>query len=791
MKGNDKDKRAAGDVSLDQVREMIYAALNARDKDAWISEVYPSYIIARKDEQYFRVSWSMMDGKVSLGEEMTPVERVWVEVRSSQAEGDEGVDLLMRLGSSRDAEGMSWDVLIAEPGFTKNGWYLPEAVLRGSASLFENVDVNLFELPQGVTHVPAEIFDIKSFLVKNKVGWIDGARYAAGEGLKGTLHFLEEAKWLGKNLLSAQKSGKSIYGLSYDCAVRAAQDTVGGKQVMVMSEIKKADSVDIVSRPAAGGKFLRAVASVPAQKNRQEEPMKKKLWEMISEKRPALLAGKSLETISDNEVEALARMAMEPETPATPPEQQNDEVKILRCEMAVKDALSESGLPDLSKERIRKQFVGRVFETEELTRAIADEKDYLAKVQAASPPPAVPGSGVSAGLDSFDKATMAVDRMFGLTKDDVVALSRMDRLDSKPVFADLRAVADFSNYGQVPSFNGIREAYVFFTGDTEISGRFNRKAIPRDILARMDIDSATFSYVLGNTLNRRLVKQYMETDFGEGLLISIRKSVKDFRTQEAVLVGGFPDIATVDPETADYQEIAGVTDEESTYTIGQKGNLLTITRKTIINDDISIIQRLVAALGRAARRTHAKYVWAFFTGNANCSDGTAWFTAGHGNLGSTALSHATALIAYKALANMTEKDSAEKLGLLDNPSVKPNLIVPVALFDTGEKIEKEDFYYSTNDLTTKVPNPLKGKVTSKMISLLSDDTDWGLLLPPEIVDMVEMGYLNGRQEPEFFLADSPQSEQVFVADKIRYKIRHEYGGAEIDYRSGYKAVVAG
>jgi len=107
MKGNDKDKRAAGDVSLDQVREMIYAALNARDKDAWISEVYPSYIIARKDEQYFRVSWSMMDGKVSLGEEMTPVERVWVEVRSSQAEGDEGVDLLMRLGSSRDAEGMS------------------------------------------------------------------------------------------------------------------------------------------------------------------------------------------------------------------------------------------------------------------------------------------------------------------------------------------------------------------------------------------------------------------------------------------------------------------------------------------------------------------------------------------------------------------------------------------------------------------------------------------------------------------------------------------------------------
>lgn len=789
----DKDgKRAAGDVSLDQVRDMIWEALQARDKDAYISEVYPSYIVASKDGQYFRLAWSMMDGKVTLGEEMTPVERVWVEVRSSQAEPEEGVDLLMRLGQARDPEGTTWEVLIAEPGFTRNGWYLPETVLRGAAALFEGVDVNLFELPQGVTHVPAASFDLKPFLVKNKCGWIDGVRYAAGEGLKGILHFLDASKWLGKNLLAAQQEGQNIYGLSYDCAVRAAQDTVAGKSVMVMSEIRKADSVDIVSRPAAGGKFLRAVASVPAQPNHEEAAMKEKLWKMISEKRPDLLQGKTLEGTPDAEVETLARMAMDPKPPAAPdPGAKPDEVKILRCEMAVKDALAESGLPDLSKERIRKQFAGRLFEAEELTRAIADEKDYLAKIAAPAAPDPIPGSGASAGIDTFDKACMSVDRMFGLSRDNVVALSRMDRLDSRPVFEDLRAVADFSGYDQVPAFAGLREAYVFFTGDREVRGILNRRAIPKDVLSRMDINSATFTYVLGNTLNRRLVKEYMEADFGEALLISVRKAVKDFRTQEAVLVGGFPDIATVDPEAADFAEIAGVTDEESSYTVGQKGNLLTITRKAIINDDISVVQRLVTKLGRATRRTHAKYVWAFFTGNANCSDGTAWFTGGHGNLGATALSHATALVAYKALAAMTEKDSGEPLGLLDGFNVKPTLVTPVALFDTGEKIATEDFYYTANDLTTKVPNPLKGKVNAKMISLLTDATDWGLLLPPEVADMVEMGYLNGRQEPEFFLNDSPQGEQVFVADKIRYKVRHEYGGAVVDYRSGYKAVVAG
>jgi hypothetical protein len=334
--------------------------------------------------------------------------------------------------------------------------------------------------------------------------------------------------------------------------------------------------------------------------------------------------------------------------------------------------------------------------------------------------------------------------------------------------------------------------YAYFTGDAEVNGRFNRKALPPELRSSMDISSSTFTYVLGNTLGRRLVGIYKALSYLEELLISVKKPVKDFRTQEAVLVGGFPDLSTVDPEAADYQEIAGVTDEESTYAIGQKGNILTITRKTIINDDISIIQRLIDGLGRAARRTHAKYVWAFFIDNAACSDGTAWFTGAglHVNLGAAALTHATALIAYKALGTMTEKDSGERLGLLSDPSVKPNLVGPIDIMETIQKIATEDFYYTgAADLTTKTPNPLKGKVNPVVVPLFTDAADWGLLLPPQLADMVEMGYLNGREEPELFVADMPQSEQVFIADKIRHKIRHEYAGAMIDFRTGYKGVV--
>jgi hypothetical protein len=571
---------------------------------------------------------------------------------------------------------------------------------------------------------------------------------------------------------------------------------VDGKPVFKVLKFVAADSVDIVTRPAAGGKFNRAVASMPAQ-NKEAQTMKKTLWDLIAKLRPDLLKGKVFDTITDQDVEAIAKMAMEPATGGggqdptdskTVAELKN-EVAVLRCGMALDRALAASELPEIAQTRIRATFAGKAFKDEDLTRAIADEKDYLAKINTQADPDPVSSSGIRVGLGTYERACMAVDRLFGLTAADLTALAAHRRLDNQPFFEDVRSAQDIGDYDKIPGFTGLREMYTFFTGDREVNGRFDRKNLPAELRSRMDVTSATFTYVLGNTLGRRLVALYKDFKYREELLISIRKAVKDFRTQEAVLVGGFGDVATVDPESGDYAEISGVTDEESTYTLGQKGNLLTITRKTIINDDISIVQRLIAGLARALRRTHAKYVWSFFIDNATCSDGTAWFTGGHGNLGATALSHATALVAYLALAGMTEKDSDEPLGLLDDPDVKPALVGPMALLATIEQIANEEFYYSSNDLTTKVPNALKGKVIPVPFSLLTDANDWGMILPPSVADCVEMGYLNGRQEPEMFVADSPQSEQVFVADKIRHKVRHEYAGAQIDYRSGYKAEV--
>jgi len=646
--------------------------------------------------------------------------------------------------------------------------------------------VNLYELPAGATHVPDVLFDLKQLLVKNKAAAISGVRYVAGEGMKGILTFLDSAKWLGKNLIAAMKTGAPVYGLSYDCAVRARKDVVDGRSVIRAVKFLAADSVDIVTRPAAGGKFNRAVAA----QTKEEIMNKKQLWDLILRMRADLLSGKTIEAVTDDELRAIAA-EMKPGGPAQDPGQKDEAVAILRSEMALDKALAKSELPEATQTRVRDLFKGKAATDEEIQRAVAGEKDYLAKL---NPQPGLEvgdQTRISVGIGTVQRAQMAMDRAFGLTGEDMTAMSRMTRLDNQPFFDDpvLRSRQDLEKFDEVPAFRGLRDMYEFFTGDKEVTGRFMRNNLPPDLRSRMDINSATFTYALGNTMGRRLVKDYLAVNYREDLLISVRKAVRDFRQQEAVNVGYFPDLSTVDPEAADYVEIAALTDEESTYTVLQRGNILTISRKAIINDDISLIQRGVSRLGRAARRTHGKYVWSFIVDNATCSDGTALFTNGHGNLGAAALTIATAYIAYVAMGKFTEKDSGERIGLLDDPNVKPNLIGPVDITHLIEQVAKDEFYYATNDLTDKVRNPMMGKVNPVALSLLTDTDDWALLYPPDVVDIVEMGYLNGRQEPEMFVADSPQNEQVFVADEIRHKIRHEYAGAAIAYQAGYKAEV--
>jgi len=213
----------------------------------------------------------------------------------------------------------------------------------------------------------------------------------------------------------------------------------------------------------------------------------------------------------------------------------------------------------------------------------------------------------------------------------------------------------------------------------------------------------------------------------------------------------------------------------------------------IINNSIELIQAMVKRMARAARLAHAKYVWSLFINNANCPDGTAWFTAGHGNLANDALDFSSLVTAITALANMTEAGSGEKIGI-DLGTFKWHLVVPIGLWDVAVKKNQADSYFTVNDLTSKEPNPVQklfGERNERIIicPFFTDTNDWGILRDKEDVPIVEMSYLMGQEDPQFINHEGPTNERVFKGDRFGYKVRHEYGGTLADYKGGYKSIV--
>ena len=349
-----------------------------------------------------------------------------------------------------------------------------------------------------------------------------------------------------------------------------------------------------------------------------------------------------------------------------------------------------------------------------------------------------------------EKMQMALDRLFGLPVEDT----------------------------GVPAFHGIREAYVAYTGDGEVAG-----TVSPHLRVREDYTTAGFPNALGNTLRRMLLKDYRDQDFGIGLIAQF-SSVPDFRTQERVRVGYFGDLPTVATESADYGELTAPTDEKATYSVVTFGGLVTVTRKAIINDDIGIVPQIVGRLGRSARRTLAQRVFNLMINNGVIYDGLAWFHATHGNLGTTALSAAQLDIVRTAMRNRTEKDSGKKLGIAPHVLVVPHELEGLA------RQENERGYVDASFTPNRV-RFMFGQQSERIIvsPLLSDANDWYVFANVQEAPTVEVGFLQGQQEPEFFLADQPTAAAVFTSDKIRYKVRHEHEAVVIDFRGAYKEAV--
>jgi hypothetical protein len=333
--------------------------------------------------------------------------------------------------------------------------------------------------------------------------------------------------------------------------------------------------------------------------------------------------------------------------------------------------------------------------------------------------------------------------------------------------------------GEVASF---REAYVAITGDKRITGRaenvdWNR--MQGMFRATEAVDTTTLGDALGAALNRRLEEDYQSMYEAYDVWRKFAKVVRlrDFRPHDAVRMGGYGPLPSV-AEGAPYQALSSPADEKASYSATKRGGLETVTLEAIRNDDVGLLRQIPERMVKAAKRTLHEFVLDFLRTNPVIYDGLNLFHATHNNTGSAALSAVSLFAAWNALRKQTEYGTGERLGLRGK-----YLLVPVDLQESAYNM----LVRNTNNDRFFIQN----QGIEVVVALdWTDANDWVLAADPAVRPGIEVGFIDGREQPEVVVSDRPAVGSLFANDGITLKIRHVYGGVVTDFRPFYKAVVA-
>lgn len=235
-------------------------------------------------------------------------------------------------------------------------------------------------------------------------------------------------------------------------------------------------------------------------------------------------------------------------------------------------------------------------------------------------------------------------------------------------------------------------------------------------------------------------------------------------------------------DTDRYQAVAEGAEHEQgdfssykvTYTPKKYERGVNFTWEMLINDDIGAFRNIGRELGLAAQNTINDFVIAFLRDNPEIYDGKDLFHNDHGNIGASALEESTLAAAITAMRQQTSEKG--------NPlNIEPGyLVVPPELEFTAKKLVHSALVPGddVNDI-----NVLKGMVEVLVEPLLTDSDNWYVVAKPSSIATIEMGFLGGRETPEILVKDD------FERDVIWYKGRLVFGGAVLDYRGFYGAIV--
>ena len=251
-------------------------------------------------------------------------------------------------------------------------------------------------------------------------------------------------------------------------------------------------------------------------------------------------------------------------------------------------------------------------------------------------------------------------------------------------------------------------------------------------------------------------------------------SVSDFRAHGRYRTGSIGNYDVVN-EAGEYVTKIIPDGEKASIQVDTRGNVINLTRKAIINDDMGSFLGLAADLGRAGKRTVEAAVFSLLAENSNMGptmqDGDTLFHSNHGNIGTgAALSMASIDADRVVMASQTDVSGNDFLYL--RPKV---WLGPVGHGGTARAINSSQY---DPDATNKLqkPNIVNGLFSEVIDTPRLSGTRYYLFADPMQAPGIEVAFLNGIQEPYV------EMQEGFSVDGTRYKARLDFGVAAIDYR---------
>lgn len=289
-----------------------------------------------------------------------------------------------------------------------------------------------------------------------------------------------------------------------------------------------------------------------------------------------------------------------------------------------------------------------------------------------------------------------------------------------------------------------------------------------------------FPILLENVMHKTLQGAYaLQAD--TWTLFCARGSVSDFRAHNRYRVGSLSNLESKN-ELGEYKHKSIPDGEKASITAGTKGNIITISREMVINDDMAALTGQASSMGRAAKRTVEADVYASLALNSNMGptlgDGYSLFHANHSNVSTGAPTVVSFDAAAVVMSNQTDVGGNDYLDL--QPAV---WLGPRALKGTAQVIINSQF---DPDAANKLQreNIARNIVATIVGTPRLPATVWYFFADPQQAPVMEVAFLDGIDTPYI------EIENGFTVDGARMKVRLDFAVAGVDYRGAVRSTGA-